>query len=57
MVKLKTCPLHGQPVGPPPARNCPACRAAIIRTIDPRCAKCGRHFETVSERRRHQCPG
>lgn len=27
------CPLHGLPVRPPPARNCPGCRAEIDRTI------------------------
>jgi hypothetical protein len=28
-----------------------------LEVIDPKCAKCGRKFDTISERRRHQCPG
>lgn len=29
----RLCPLHGQPLGPPPARNCRECRAEIDRTL------------------------
>lgn len=29
----RRCPLHGEPLGPPPARNCPACRAAIDSSL------------------------
>lgn len=27
------CPLHGKPLGPPPARNCEDCRAGIDRLL------------------------